>query len=172
MEVCPKGWRARGTSDDTGQRLSCGIRCDGKCTGSAKGWLCADLDLLYKIMPTLTSRYLTIWLKLSILLITLDQVQLKSVRAKFHADRTKSQEGVQKSRFSSFCDFVKKLYRRKWVLPLQSDSAPFRESGDTRFFWNAEWMFMDWLSAHTFVFGSLLLWATSTARAIKFSLSR
>ena len=38
-----------------------------------------------------------------ILLITLDQVQLKSVHAKFHADGTKSQGGVQKSRFSSFC---------------------------------------------------------------------
>ena len=41
-----------------------------------------------------------------ILLITLDQVQLKSVRAKFHADRTKSQGGVWKSRFSSFCNFA------------------------------------------------------------------
>ena len=34
-----------------------------------------------------------------ILLITLDQVQLKSVHAKFHADRTKSQ-GVWKSSFA------------------------------------------------------------------------
>ena len=32
--------------------------------------------------------------------ITLDQVQLKSVCAKFHADGTKSQGGVRKSRFS------------------------------------------------------------------------
>ena len=51
-------------------------------------------------------------------MITLDQVQLKSVRATFHADRTKSQEGVQKSRFSSFCDFTKKNFQpeptRKW----------------------------------------------------------
>ena len=37
----------------------------------------------------------------------LGQVQLKSVRAKFHADWTKSQRRVLKSRFSSFCDFVK-----------------------------------------------------------------
>ena len=35
-EVCPKGW-ARGKSKDTGQRLSHGISCNVKCTGSAKG---------------------------------------------------------------------------------------------------------------------------------------
>ena len=50
-----------------------------------------------------------------ILSITLDQVQLKSARAKFHADWTKSQEAVRKSRFSSFCDFVKK--KKKNFLP-------------------------------------------------------
>ena len=38
-----------------------------------------------------------------ILLISLDEVQLKSVCAKFHVDRTKSQGGVRKSRFFSFC---------------------------------------------------------------------
>ena len=45
-EVGPKGWWARGKSEDTGQCLSRGIRCNGKCTGSAKGWMCADVDLL------------------------------------------------------------------------------------------------------------------------------
>ena len=44
-----------------------------------------------------------------ILLITLDEVQLKTVPAKFHADRMKSQGGVRKSGFSSFRDFVKKI---------------------------------------------------------------
>ena len=44
-EIGPKGWRARGKSEDTGQRLSRGICCNGKCTGSAKGWMCAYLDL-------------------------------------------------------------------------------------------------------------------------------
>ena len=42
-EVSPKGLRARGKSEDKGQRLSRGICCDGKCTGSAKGvliWMC------------------------------------------------------------------------------------------------------------------------------------
>ena len=39
--------RMMGKSEDTGQRLSCGIRCNGKCTGSAKGWMCSKLDLLY-----------------------------------------------------------------------------------------------------------------------------
>ena len=34
---------------------------------------------------------------------------MKTVRAKFHADRTKSQGGVRKSRFSSFSDFSKQL---------------------------------------------------------------
>ena len=29
------------------QRLSRGIHCNGKYTGSAKGWMCADFDLLY-----------------------------------------------------------------------------------------------------------------------------
>ena len=45
-----------------------------------------------------------------ILLITLDQVSLKSVCAKFWADQTKFLGGVRKSRFFSFCDFT----RRKW----------------------------------------------------------
>ncbi len=52
-----------------------------------------------------------------ILLITLDQVELKTLRAKFHADRTKPQGEVRKSRFSSFRDFAKKHYRRKWAAP-------------------------------------------------------
>ena len=65
-----------------------------------------------------------------IILITLHQVQLKSVCAKFNADQTKSQGG---GRFSSFCDFVKKVSNQKWARPSQSDSAPFRESKDTRF---------------------------------------
>ena len=47
----PKGWRARGKSEDTGQRLSRGICCNGKCTGSAKGWMCAYLDLFNKPRP-------------------------------------------------------------------------------------------------------------------------
>ena len=68
-----------------------------------------------------------------IILITLYQVQLKSVCAKFHADRTNSQGGVRKSRFSSFCDFAEKLSKRKWAWASQSDSALFGESGDTRF---------------------------------------
>ncbi len=68
-----------------------------------------------------------------ILLITLDQVELKTVRAKFHADRTKPQGGVRKSRFSSFRDFAKKNSRRKWAWPSPRDSAPFRECGDIRF---------------------------------------
>ena len=68
-------------------------------------------------------------------MITLDQVQLKSVHAKFHADRTKSQGGVRKSRFSSFCDFVKKLPQPEvGVANRKVISAPFGESGDTRFF--------------------------------------
>ena len=66
-------------------------------------------------------------------MITLDQVQLKSVLAKLHADQTKFQGGVRKSRFSSICDFAKKLSNRKREWPLQSGSCPFRESGDTRF---------------------------------------
>ena len=61
-EVCPKGWWAQGKSEDTGQHLSHGIHCNGKCTGSAKSWMCADLNLLCWIMSTLTNRYLTIWL--------------------------------------------------------------------------------------------------------------
>ena len=66
--------------------------------------------------------------------MSLDQVQLKSVRAKFHADRIKSQGRVQKSRFSSFLYFAKKKrFKRKWAWPLQSDSAPFTKSGDTMF---------------------------------------
>ncbi len=69
-----------------------------------------------------------------ILLITLDQVELKTVRAKFHADRTKPQGGVRKSRFSSFRDFAKKNSRRKWAGPSPRDSAPFRECGDIRLF--------------------------------------
>ncbi len=68
-----------------------------------------------------------------ILLITLDQVQLKSVRAKFHTDWTKPQGGVKKSRFSSFRDFAKKNYRRKWVWPSPCDSASFRECDDIKF---------------------------------------
>ena len=36
-KVGPKGCRARGKSEDTGQHLSRCIRCNGKCTGSAKG---------------------------------------------------------------------------------------------------------------------------------------
>ena len=70
-----------------------------------------------------------------ILLINLDQVQLKSVRAKFHVDRTKSQGGVRKTRFSSFSDFAKKkkLFTASGRGQSQSDSTPFGESGDTRF---------------------------------------
>ncbi len=41
------------------------------------------------------------------ILITLDQAQLKTVCARFHADRTKPQGGVQKSRFSSFRNVAK-----------------------------------------------------------------
>ena len=50
-EVGPKGCLARGKSEDAGQRLSRGIRCNGKCTGSAKGWMCAYLDLFDKPRP-------------------------------------------------------------------------------------------------------------------------
>ena len=57
-------------------------------------------------------------------MITLDQVQLKSVHAKFHADRTKSQGGVRKSMFSSFCDFAKKkTFKPEVGGQSQSDSA-------------------------------------------------
>ena len=55
---------------------------------------------------------LRIFLLNKILLITLDQVQLKSVHATFHTDRTKSQVRVRKSRFFSFCDFAKKLSKQ------------------------------------------------------------
>ncbi len=68
-----------------------------------------------------------------ILLITLHQVQLKTVRAKFHADWTKPQGGVRKSGFSSFRDFAKKNYRQKWAGPSPRDLAPFKECGDIRF---------------------------------------
>ena len=68
-----------------------------------------------------------------ILLITLDQGQLESVRAKFHADRSKSKGGVRKSRFCSFRDFAEKNSRRKWAWPSPFDSAQFKESGDIRF---------------------------------------
>ena len=64
-----------------------------------------------------------------------ESLKLKSVRTNFHAGRTKSQGGVQKSRFSSFCDFAKKknVLTGSGCGQLQSDSAPFKESGDTRF---------------------------------------
>ena len=43
----PQGMMGSCKSEDTGQHLSRGIRCNGKCTGSANGWMCSDLDLLY-----------------------------------------------------------------------------------------------------------------------------
>ena len=70
-----------------------------------------------------------------ILLITLNQVQLKSVCDKFHVDRTKSQGGVWKTRFSSDCNFAKKQNKTKKLSrqnALQSNPAPLSESGD---FW-------------------------------------
>ena len=44
----PQRMPVTGKSEDTGQRLSHGICCNGKCTGSAKGWMCAYLDLFNK----------------------------------------------------------------------------------------------------------------------------
>ena len=69
----------------------------------------------------------------TILLITLDQ--LKSVRVKFHADWTKSQKGVRKSRFSSFCNFEKKLSRQMEAWPIVKWFSSIQEIWGYRCFW-------------------------------------
>ena len=65
--------------------------------------------------------------------MTLDQVQLKSVCAKFHQIGQNPKEEFEKAGSPVFAILRKNVLTGSGLGQSQRDSAPFRESGDTQF---------------------------------------